>query len=58
MAFMSEKLKIFRSVIRDESIVREEWQTNHPFAKAFNYSDEIEIVINQQDVFMAKLNFT
>lgn len=49
---MSEKLQIFRSVIADESIIREEWHTYHPFTKSFNYSDEVEIVINQQDVFM------
>lgn len=52
MAFVSEKLQIYRPVSADESIVREEWHTYHPFTKAFNYSDEIEIVINQLDVFM------
>ena len=52
MVFVSEKLQIFHPVNVDESIAREEWHTYHPFTKSFNYSDEIEIVINQQDVFM------
>ena len=48
---MSGKLQIFKPINNDESIVREEWHTYHPFTKSFNNSDEIEIVINQQDVF-------
>ncbi len=52
MVFVSEKLQIFHPVNVDESISREEWHTYHPFTKSFNYSDVIEIVINQQDVFM------
>ena len=52
MDIASGKLQIFQSVNVDESIAREEWHTYHPFTKSFNYSDEIEIVINQQDVFV------
>ena len=48
---MSGKLQIFNPVNRDESIIREEWHTYHPFTKSFNNCDKIEIVINQQDVF-------
>lgn len=52
MTFVSEKLQIYRPVAADESIVREEWHTYHPFTNSYNYSDEIEIVINQLDIFM------
>ncbi|XP_030762224.1 uncharacterized protein LOC115887041 [Sitophilus oryzae] len=52
MDSVSEKLQIFQPVNVDESIAREEWHTYHPFTKSFKNSDEIEIVINQQDVFM------
>ena len=50
--FRIGKLQIFHPVNVDESIARGEWHTYHPFTKSFNYSDEIEIVNNQQDVFM------
>lgn len=50
---MSEKLQIFNPVQFDESIMREEVHTYHPHTKSFNNSDEIEIVINQQDVFVS-----
>lgn len=49
---MSEKLQVFNPIHSDESIIREEWHTYHPFTTSFNNNDVIEIVINQQDVFL------
>lgn len=48
-----EVLEVFRKPKFDESIVREEIHTYHPHTNAFNYNDEIEITVNQKDIFMA-----
>lgn len=50
---MSEKLLIFNEPNFDDSISREEYHTYHPQTKSFENSDEIEISINQQDVFLS-----
>lgn len=50
---MSEKLSIFDLPTFDDSIIGEEVHTYHPTTNSFNYNDEIEIVINQQDLFLS-----
>ncbi|KAJ8970335.1 hypothetical protein NQ317_017553 [Molorchus minor] len=49
---MLEELQIFQDPEFDDSIIREEIRTYHPFVKSFANNDEIEIVIYQQDALL------
>lgn len=49
----SEELEIFTKPQFEEAIVREEVHTYRPNIASYDYSDEIEIVINQQDALIA-----
>ncbi|KAJ8939269.1 hypothetical protein NQ318_015227 [Aromia moschata] len=49
---MLEELQIFQDPHFDDSIIREEIRTYHPFVKSFANNDEIEIVIYQQDALL------
>lgn len=50
---MSSELQIFEQPQFEETIVRQEVHTYRPNVASYQYSDEIEIVINQQDVLLA-----
>lgn len=45
-------LQLFQDPSYDDSIVREEIRTYHPFVKSFGNNDEIEIAIYQQDALL------
>lgn len=49
---MLEELQLYRDPHFDDSIVREEIRTYHPFVKSFRNNDEIEITIYQQDALL------
>lgn len=49
---MLEELQLFQDPHFDNSIIREETRTYHPFVKSFRNNDEIEIVIHQQDALL------
>lgn len=49
---MLEELQLYQDPHFDNSIVREETRTYHPFVKSFRNNDEIEIVIHQQDALL------
>lgn len=49
---MLEQLQLFQDPNYDESIIREETRTYHPFVKSFGNNDEIEITIYQQDALL------
>lgn len=49
---MLEKLQLFQDPHFDNSIVKEETRTYHPFVKSFGNNDEIEITIYQQDALL------
>lgn len=50
---MSSELQIFDEAQFEEAIVREEVHTYRPNVASYHHSDEIEIVINQQDALVA-----
>lgn len=49
---MSEKLEIFKKGIFDNRIVGEQEHSYYPQTTSFGYNDDIEITINQQDLFI------
>lgn len=53
MCSIPNELKIFEQPEFEESIVKEERHTYRPTVATYNYSDEVEIFINQHDMPMA-----
>ncbi len=53
MSSILSELEIFGQPEFEESIIKEERHTYRPTVASYNYSDEIEIIINQHDMPMA-----